>query len=254
MKRLALFILIAAAAVGCKKEYKSIYTFVDKTNKAKVKFVHTVANAYPLPDTVTQGGLQLYVNGNKITGATNVTYGGGVFPGLEYSLVPAGDVNLKAVIPAGTNNPAIPVLDATLKVEDQKTYTAFMVDSLPTTSVFLIEEKFSQIADSGKYFIRLVNATMGAPALDLYGTTDATLMASAIPYKAASEFKQIFVGTGARAFALRLPGSTVNLGTSSITPVAGRMYTLLTYGVIGKGGTRNPRITFYTSRFQTYEF
>ncbi len=86
MKRLALFILIAAAAVGCKKEYKSIYTFVDKTNKAKVKFVHTGPNAYPLPATARRS-LQLYVNGNKITGATNViSYGGGVFPGLEYSL------------------------------------------------------------------------------------------------------------------------------------------------------------------------
>ncbi len=254
MKRLALFILIAAAAVGCKKEYKSIYTFVDKTNKAKVKFVHTVPNAYPLPDTAAQGGLQLYVNGNKITGATNVTYGGGVFPGLEYSLVPAGDINLKAVIPAGTNNPAIPVLDATLKVGDQKTYTAFITDSLPTTSVFLVEENFSQVADSGMYFVRLVNVTMGAPALDLYGTSDAMVIASSVPYKAASDFKKVFVGAGARAFALRLAGGTTNLATASITPVAGRMYTLLTYGVINKGGTRSPRLTFYTSRFQTYEF
>jgi hypothetical protein len=255
MKKLALFLLIAAAAAGCKKEYKSIYTFTDKTNKAKVKFVHTVVNAYPLPDTVAQSSLQLYVNDQKVTGTANFTYGGGVFPSLEYSMLPAGDNTIKAMIPERTGIPAITVLNSTpFKLEDHQTYTAFITDSIPNTSVFLIKEDFSPKADSGKYFVRLVNVAMNSSPLEFYAVTDATSLATGVTNKTATPFVQVPVGTSTRTFAVRLPSSTSNLASVALTPVAGRMYTFITYGVQGKTGTRIGKLTFYTSRFQTYDF
>ncbi|WP_276485480.1 DUF4397 domain-containing protein [Paraflavitalea pollutisoli] len=252
MKKLSIFIVLAATLVACKKEYKSIYSFEDKTNKAKVKFVHALVNAYPLPDTAAQAGLQLYLNGEKLTGATNVTYGTGVFPSLEYTMVPAGDNKLKVVIPVGAKNAEIPVFEGPLVLEDQQTYTAFITDSLPNSSIFLIKENFSQFADSGKYFVRVINLMPNA-AIDLYGTTDQTMIATNIAYKGSTEFIQVNVGTGARAFQARMVGTNLT-ATASITPVAGRMYTIFSYGVAGKGGTRAPKLGFYTSRFQTYQF
>jgi hypothetical protein len=90
--------------------------------------------------------------------------------------------------------------------------------------------------------------------IDLYGTSDAATIVTNIPYKGVSEFKQVLVGSGSRSFAVRITGVTTTQATVSIAPVAGRMYTVFAYGVMGKGGTRAPKATFYTSRFQTYEF
>lgn len=255
MKKLAIIILSAATlTAACKKEYDSVYSFEDKSGKAKVKFVHALVNAYPLPDTASQGGLQLFLNGTKISGS-NVTYGGGVFPGLEYSMLPAGNNTLKAVIPAGSKNPdEATVLDAPLNLSDGKTYTAFIVDSLPNSSLLLVEDDFSPVADSGKYFVRLVNLSPNADSIALYSTPETSKLDSNITYKKVGGWKQSFVGSGARAFGVRIKSATTNLISINITPVQGRMYTILFYGVLGKGGTRAPKLAFYTSRFQTYDF
>ena len=105
MKKIDFFLSIIALA-GCEKEYKSIYTYVDDTNKANVKFVHAVANALATP--TTQAGLQVYWGDQKVTG-TSVGYGGGVYPGLEYAQIPGGNNTLKAVVPAAGTNPEVTV-------------------------------------------------------------------------------------------------------------------------------------------------
>jgi len=212
--------------------------------------VHAVPNALATPTSSTQAGLQVYLGNTKITGA-NVTYGGGVYPGLEYALVPSGNLSLKAVIPAGTSNPEIAVVNAPVTLSAGKFYTAVITDTIPTASFFLIEENFSPVADSGKYFVRLVNATPKSGAYDLYGVTDVATIASNIQYKSASAFTQIFVGTGSRTFAIRKPGTTTNIATVAITPTPGRMYSILSYGIDGATGLRAPKVTFFTSRFQS---
>lgn len=248
MKRIFLLVFLISL-VACKKEYRSIYSYADRTNSANVKFIHALHNAFTTPASTTQAGLQVYLNDTKITG-TNITYGGGVFPGLEYSNIQAGNGTLKATIPAGSSNAEIPVLSAPVNFEAGKTYSVFITDTLPTTSLFSIEENFSLKADSGKYFVRLVNLTPKTTAYDLYGVTDAVMTIPNVTYKTASPFTQVFAGSGARTFAIRKPGSTTNIATVAITPVAGRMYTVLSYGIDGTTGARAPKLTFFTSRFQ----
>jgi hypothetical protein len=256
MKKILFVLLVAASAVACKKEYKSVYTYEDKTNKAKVKFVHTVINAFALPDTAAQSALQVYINDTKITGTSTPLfgYGGNVFPNLEYTMLPAGDLSLKAIIAERPNIPAIPVLNTTIKLEDQQTYTVFLTDSLPTVSTFVIKEDFTQKADSGKYYVRLANMAMNSSPYEFYAVTDAVSLNTGVTNKTVTEFKQVNVGTGLRSFAIRLPGQTTNLASLTLTPVAGRMYTFVAFGVQGKGGARIGKLTYYTSRFQTYSF
>ena len=250
MKRIIYFI-IAVSLFSCKKEYKSIYEFEDKSGKAYLKVVHTVTNALITPTSTSQAGLQVYLGSDKLT-ASNVTFGGGVFPGLEYALVPVSNTTIKAVIPAGASNPEIPVLNTSISLAEKKIYTAFISDTIPDVSVVLVEDDLTPKADSGKYFVRFVNLMTKSTPCDLYGTTDAVTIVSNIAYKSASSFTQIFAGTGARSFAVRKTGTTTNIATVSITPIAGRMYTIFSYGIDGFAtGVRSPKLTFFTSRFQT---
>jgi hypothetical protein len=214
-----------------------------------VKFVHAIPNVFSGTTTTTQAGLQVFLNNQKITG-TPVGIGGGVVPGLEYSLVPAGNLTLKAVLPTAVTTTDSVVLTAPLELTSGKTYTVFLTDTLPTASILKVEENFSVKADSGKYFVRLVNLTPKSTAYDLYGVTDAQTVIPNVAYKTASAFTQIFAGTGARSFAIRKTGSATNVATVSITPVAGRMYTIVSYGVDGGTGARLPKLAFFTSRFQ----
>jgi hypothetical protein len=250
MKKYLISIIIAIGFLSCKKEYDSIYEFEDKAGKSYLKLVHTVTNALATPTATAQAGLQVYLNDAKLTGSA-ITFGGGVFPGLEYALVPASSTTLKAVIPAGTSNSEISVFNGSIALTEKKNYTAFITDTLPATSLFLIEDDLSPIADAGKYFVRFVNVTPKSSAYDLYSTADATTVASNISYKAASSFMQLQVGSGSRTFAVRKPGTTTDIVTVGITPIAGRMYTIFSYGIDGGSGLRAPKVTFFTSRFQT---
>ncbi len=250
MKKILILLSVVVALAGCKKTYKSIYTFPETEGKASIKVVHALTNAFATPSSTAQSGLQVYINDVKLTG-TAVTFGGGVFPGLEYALVPSGTVNAKVVIPSGTTNPEIVVVNnAPLTLEANQTYTAFITDTIPTASIFTIKEDFSPVADSGKYFVRLVNASPKSAGYDLYSVTDAVTVASNIQYKSASPYVQIFAGSGARTFAIRKPGSTTNIATVAITPTARRMYTFFSYGIDGATGARAPKLQFFTARFQ----
>jgi len=252
MKKTSIFFLFAfvVALVACKKEYNSIYTFSDRTNKAAIKVVHALTNALATPTSTTQAGLQVYINDVKLTG-TNVTFGGGVFPGLEYALVPSGTVNAKVVIPASSTNAEITVINnAPLTLEANQTYTAFITDTIPNASIFTIKEDFSPVADSGKYFVRLVNATPKSTGYDLFSVTDNMTVATNVQYKSASPYVQIFAGSGARTFAIRKTGTTTNLATVAVTPTARRMYTFFSYGIDGGTGIRAPKLQFFTARFQ----
>jgi hypothetical protein len=250
MKKIFLLLFITAALAGCEKEYKSIYTFPPSADKANVKFVHTVPNAFVPGSTTTRTGLQMYINDTKITGSA-ITFGGGVFPGLEYSQVPAGTVTVKAVIPASGTTPESVAATGSIDIAAGKTYSIFVADTLPTATIVRIEDDLSAKADSGKYFVRFVNMTSKSGAYDLYSTTESVIAVPNIAYKAASGFVQQNVGTGARAFVIRKVGSTTNIGTAvSVTPVPGRKYTFVSFGIDGGTTVRAPGLAFYTSDFQ----
>lgn len=248
MKNIFILLFITAALASCEKEYRSIYTHPPTDGKANVKLIHTLTNAL-VPAGNAQAGLQVYLNDAKLTG-NNITFGGGVFPGLEYSLVPAGTLNIKAVIPASGTTPETVAATGQVDLAAGKTYSIFVTDTLPAASFVRIEDDLSPVADSGKYFVRLVNLTPKSGAYDLYSVTDAMMVAPNVAYKSASPFVQVPAGTGSRTFAIRKVGSTTNVKTVAITPVAGRMYTIFSYGIDGGTGVRAPNGTFYTSRFQ----
>ena len=70
-----------------------------------------------------------HLNHVKVTGA-NITYGGGVFPGLEYAQVPAGNLALEAVVPATATAPEAVAVTGAVDVAAGKTYSIFLIDTL----------------------------------------------------------------------------------------------------------------------------
>ena len=165
--------------------------------------------------------------------------------------------NFLAKIFATATSPDRDVASKNLNLEAGGIYSAFLLDTLPTTDIFLIKENLSAVADTGgaggfgKYFVRLVNATPNSLGYDLFASSDNTTPITNVTYKSASSFIQLDVATGPRAFTIRKAGSTTSIGTTSITPVKGRMYTIFSYGIEGGAGLRVTRATFYTTRFQT---
>jgi hypothetical protein len=260
MKYKILFaICLLTTIISCKREVKSIYTYEDSNNKALLKVINTVPNALALPTSTTLSSLAVYYNSNKLTG-TNISYGG-VFPTLEFASVNAGTSNLfLAKILATATTPEKDVSTKTLNLEANGIYSAFIVDTFPNTDVFLIKEDLKAVVDTaagvggfGKYFVRLVNATPLSLGYDLFASSDNTTPITNVTYKTASNFVQLDVATGPRAFYVRKNGTTINNvgGIVSITPVKGRMYTIFSYGIEGGTGLRVTRATFYTSRFQS---
>jgi hypothetical protein len=242
--------------LSCKREPVSIYTYEDTNNKALLKVINTIPNALALPSSTSLSSLAFYYNANKLSG-TNIG-SGGVFPALEFASVNAGASNFfLAKILATPTSPEKDVTTKTLNLEANGIYSAFLVDSLPNTDVFLIKENLKAIADTigagfaGKYFVRLVNATPLSAGYDLFSSSDNVTPITNIGYKAASDFVQLNVATGPRAFTIRKAGTTTSIGTTSITPVKGRMYTIFTYGIEGGTGIRATKVTFYTTRFQS---
>lgn len=251
---LSLFFLVLLTS--CKREVESIYTFEDTSNKAYLKVINTIPNALATPTSSSFSPLALYLNNIKLSG-TNITYGS-VFPSLEFASVNAGPSNLLlAKIFATATTPDKDIASKNLNLEAGGIYSAFLVDTVPTTDVFLIKENLSAVADTGgvgglgKYFVRLVNATPLSLGYDLFASSDNITPITNVAYKAASNFIQLDVATGPRAFTIRKAGTTTGIGSTSITPVKGRMYTIFSYGIEGGTGLRVTRATFYTSRFQT---
>jgi hypothetical protein len=255
--KIFLAICFLTTIFSCKREPVSIYTFEDTNNKAFLKVINTLPNALALPSSTSLSSLAVYYNANKLTG-TNLSYGN-VFPSLEYASVNAGTSNFfLAKILATATTPEKDVTVKTLNLEAGGIYSAFLLDTVPTADVLLIKENLTALVDTaggvggyGKYFVRLVNATPLSGGYDLFSSSDNVTPITNIGYKAASNFIQLDVATGPRAFTVRKTGTTTAIGTLNITPVRGRMYTIFSYGIEGGTGIRSTRATSYTSRFQS---
>ncbi|MBC7936167.1 MAG: DUF4397 domain-containing protein [Rhizobacter sp.] len=244
-------ICISFAFFGCKKEVKTTYTFDDTSDKAYLKVIHVVSNALVTPTSAAIAPVNVYLDGEKING-TPVTAGSGVYPGLEFAAVKSGAaVSMNVKMFTGATTPEVDILTKSISLEKGGLYSAFLTDTIPTADVLLVKEDLSAVADSGKYFIRFVNLTPLSAGYDLYATTDLAMAFTNVPYKTASPFIQLPVGSGARSFGIRRTGVATNLATASVTPVAGRMYTIISYGIDGGTGVRVVKPAFYTTRFQT---
>ena len=232
----ALTLLLIVLVAACGDKYK-IETLGDVAKGARVKFVQTCSNC---------PSVNVKVGGQLVTGA--VLGYNGTFPNVGYAVFPAGDVNYEFV--NGTD--ATLVLGGKVTTADNKYYTVFLNDTLPTQTAFVTEDDVEAVKEDTLARIRFVHGLTAKvkDTLELVRKIDSKVMFSGVTFGKATAFT-INQGNIPDSFFIRKSGSTTaypGIGSSIGTWAKGRTYTIYARGVTGKTGTPAPGMTFYTNR------
>ncbi len=232
---LALLLTVLAAACGEKYKLEGLGT---EAKGARVKFVQTCSNC---------PSVNVKVGGQLITGAA-LGYNG-TFPSVGYALFPVGDVSYEFV----NATDASVVLAGKVATADNKYYTVFLNDTLPTQTAFVTEDEVEATKEDTMARIRFVHGLSGKPkdTLEVVRKIDSKILFSNITFGKATLFSHVNQGNTPDSFFIRKSGSTTvypGLGSVISTWAKGRTYTIYARGVSGKTGTPAPGMTFYTNR------
>lgn len=182
----------------------------------------SVANMSP-----TLGTYNIYVDGTKANTSGAVAFGGV----SAYSTLTAGSHAL-----GFTTESSIDVLAGkTVNLEENGVYSAFLIDKGSNMDVLLVKDVMT-VASADKAFIRFINLSPDAPALDLAVSGAETLVANKA-YKSASDFQAIDPKT--YTFELKA-GSLVQTTLADQTLTAGKYYTVISRGMMTVGEIDQP--------------
>jgi Domain of unknown function (DUF4397) len=215
----------------------------------RVRFFHAVSDAPAVGvDLIVDGGivnLRNWLVAGTPLADSSFKYGAG-FPGItdsSYLYLTEGSHNIK-VNALGT---ATTVASLDVAVAAGKTYTAFAIDSLAKVGFLVIEDKLPA-AKTGRAWVRVAHLSPNAGNVDAQvryvktSTTnvvtvlDSTSLATNVAYKGVSDFIEVkapdsltvvFRGTGTTTAAVTFPRAAL---------VAGRCYTIVARGIVGKSG------------------
>ena len=217
---------------------------------AKVKFINTSWNAPGVifygTDTLMKFSAAAAATGGLLQGTTfNQTY-----PSNDYALLAPYDNNLRIrVAQNATVSPGVFFDLGKIKFEEGKNYSVFLVDSFPTVTTLVLNDdlkNFNSIGDS-TYRARFVNTIFGAPAVDIFSVRENAVLASNIPYKGYTDFKDLKVWSTADEMQLRIAGTSTILAKLAFTPKIQKTYTLFARGRFGST-TAAPSLSFYTNQ------
>lgn len=240
-------VILVALLMACGDAH-NYYANITPATGGRVKFLHTAADA---------PAIDIYANDAKINGAVPtaanlpvaVSYLG-LFPSVDYAVIPAGSPTFKVIDPATTTT----VLTGALPIEDGKYYSVFAIGTAPTYSVLALNDNLD-VADPTKTYIRFINLISNTPTAGMevgitqIGSGDAIY--TGVGYKGGKpEFLGITpVASGGTAytFELRNSGSKTVIKTLSLSPAAGRIYTIYAMGIVGNTA-KAPTLAFYTNK------
>ncbi|PST81819.1 hypothetical protein C7T94_18295 [Pedobacter yulinensis] len=171
----------------------------------------------------------IYLNGTRATSGA-VPFGGII----NYQPFPAGQSTVK-ITNGGTD---APVLQKDVNLEMNKVYSLFLTGKDQQRELLLIEDQYPE-KNTEKAYIRLVNLSPDAPALDLQLSEGQTSLATNKAYKQHSGFTLVAAGT--HTFVVREQGTqAVKLTVPNQTLGAGKAYTLIVTGLNTAGDLDKP--------------
>ena len=183
--------------------------------------VLSVVNTSP-----TLGTFNVYLNDAKINSAA-LPFGGRI----AYTQYAAGDFTIKFT----TANTVDNLLSKTISLADQTAFTFYLINKAPNLDGLLVSDDLS-VYSADKAFVRFINLSPDAPALDLFVKDAATALITNKSYKAVSGF--IAVDPAVYTYDLKTNG--VKKGESFSTGaalVAGKYYTIIARGLVTAGDT-----------------
>ncbi|TCC97110.1 DUF4397 domain-containing protein [Pedobacter hiemivivus] len=203
--------LFGLTLASCSKETESVaYSYL------------SIANASP-----TLGTYNIYLDGTKYNTSGAVAFGGVI----TYSSLTAGDHTLSFTTESSSNV----LTSKTVSLEDNEAYSAFLIDKGDKQEVLLVKDEMT-VASTEKAFIRFINLSPDAPALDL-SVSDGETLISDKAYKSASAFQAI--DPKVYSFELKANGIVKAL-LADQTLTAGKYYTIISRGLITVGEIDQP--------------
>ena len=162
-----------------------------------------------------------YFNGTIVNSAA-LPFGGSA----SYTSYAAGAYSLKFTTATGTES----VLTKTLSLSASTYYSSYLINKPAALDIYTISDDLSLPA-TDKAYIRFINLSPDAPALDLAKTSATTTLITNKAYKNASGF--IAVDAGTYTFdAKETSSGTVKATTASSTFVAGYHYDIICGGLV----------------------
>lgn len=248
----ALLLMAASLLSGCGTESNPL-TVITPAGGARVKVYHAASDAT---------GLSVLLNDNQWSGVntvppsipTLIAYGS-AFPAQDYAVIPAGQANLKVMAPVSTTGASpsdLTLTTASLTAQDNTYYSVFVYGTSGNYKNLILTDDFSA-KDASSAYIRFVNLVVGADADATYDLVynGNVVVTGLSPSKLNSDFIPIpalAYGAAALPIQLRKTGSTTPLATNTLSPNAGRFYTVLARGVAGGTGAKILTATIYFNR------
>lgn len=240
MKRIPLFLAGVGLAIGllaCGNEHNFVINQVPASG-ARVKILHAIPDG-PAVD--------VFVNDAKVNGTSLAFYTG--YPDREYLALTPGAATVKIATPTSATVAGQTVLTASATFDADKYYTIAATGTAAAPVAVVINDDLS-VPDPGKTYVRIINLLSGGPGVDLAIGTGTPLVSN-VAYKAASDFVGITPANSSAPLTLqvRSAGTTTLLGSSvaNFTAFAGRKYTIVVRGIVGKTGTQAPTVNAYTT-------
>ncbi|MEJ2905298.1 DUF4397 domain-containing protein [Pedobacter panaciterrae] len=206
---LFVFLMITLAIMlfsSCKKEA------ADTTGLSSL----TIINASP-----TLATYNAYLDGTKVI--ESALPFGGVIP---YATLTEGDHTLKFT----AESDLTALLSKTIAIETNKAYSFFVINKNENMDGLLISDT-PDAYSTEKAFIRFVNLSPDAPALDLSLNNDTTNLVTDKSYKAVSSFTEITPGTYSLDTKNAAEGTVMSTLSSTVL-TAGQYYTVMAIGLV----------------------
>lgn len=200
------------------------YAQLPATSDSFVRILHASPDAPPV---------DIYANGNLIASGLE-------FKQLtNYVPVKPGEYDI-AVFPAGEEEN--PVIETTLEVPEQASFTAAVIGILPDISILPIMEVYKPMVDSQSSYIRIAHLSPDTPALDITLPNGDKLFSS-IEYGEYSEY--IAVEPGIYTLQLNPAGESRSILTvPGVRLSPGIIYTIYAVGLFD--GTPPPDVLLAT--------
>jgi len=195
------------------------------------KDVATTGTAYlsMVNTSPTLGTYNFYFDGTKLN--TVAVPFGGTTAYVNYTV---GDHTAKFTTETGSES----LLTKSVSLAENGVYSLFLIERPEKLDALLIQDVMT-VASTEQAFIRFINLSPDAPALDLAVTGATDRLVSGKLYKVASDFQAISPNT--YAFDIRESSTNhVKATLSAVTLTAGKYYTVISRGLLNVGEIDQP--------------
>ncbi|WEK17463.1 MAG: DUF4397 domain-containing protein [Candidatus Pedobacter colombiensis] len=195
-------------------------------------------NAAPVPDTAflsimntspTLATFNIYVDQSKINAGGAVPFNGST----SYFQITPGSHSVKFT--TGSSTESIITKDVTL--EANTINSLFLIDRGTNMDFFKIKDELGSVS-STKAFVRFVNLSPDAPALDL-AVKEGNVIIENKAYKANSQFIEVEAKTYVFEIRNKATGARLGEELSSMELKAGKSYTIISTGLVTPGQTEH---------------